>query len=178
MWIKTHSYRPYSVVCDCVILMWIKTHSYRPYSVVCDYVILMWIKTHSYWPYSVVEVFTVPISPLILMWIKTHCYRPYSVVCDYVILMWIKTHSYRPYSVVSDYVTGYWCLSDCRSRGHKFDLCLVPYCAGDESWNNFYGHCPPFRWILQEGLSVTSKSMCMKYFWLTTCSSLPRKKCG
>ena len=30
---------------------------------------------------------------------------------------------------------------------------------------------------IQEGLlSVTSKSMCAKY-WLTACSSLPRKKC-
>ena len=30
----------------------------------------------------------------------------------------------------------------------------------------------------QEGLlSVTSESMCTKY-WLTACSSLPRKKCG
>ena len=39
-----------------------------------------------------------------------------------------------------------------------------------------YGHSPPFRWIIQEGLlSVTSKSMCTKY-WLTACSSLPRKK--
>ena len=38
------------------------------------------------------------------------------------------------------------------------------------------GHFPPFRWIIQEGLlSVTSKSMCTKY-WLTACSSLPRKK--
>ena len=43
---------------------------------------------------------------------------------------------------------------------------------------NFYGHSPPFRWIIQEGLlSVTSESMCMKY-WLTACSSLPRKKYG
>ena len=40
----------------------------------------------------------------------------------------------------------------------------------------FYGHSPPFRWIIQEGLlSVTSKSMYTKY-WLTACSSLPRKK--
>ena len=32
--------------------------------------------------------------------------------------------------------------------------------------------------IVQEGLlSVTSESMCTKY-WLTACSSLPRKKCG
>ena len=37
-------------------------------------------------------------------------------------------------------------------------------------------HSPPFRWIIQEGLlSVTSESMCTKY-WLTACSSLPRKK--
>ena len=49
---------------------------------------------------------------------------------------------------------------------------------GDWSWNNFYGHSPPFHWIIQEGLlSVTSESMCTKY-WLTACSSLPRKKCG
>ena len=34
----------------------------------------------------------------------------------------------------------------------------------------------PFRWITEEGLlSVTSESLCMKY-WLTACSSLPRKK--
>ena len=39
-------------------------------------------------------------------------------------------------------------------------------------------HSPPFCLIIQEWLlSVTSESMCMKY-WLTTCSSLPRKKCG
>ena len=36
----------------------------------------------------------------------------------------------------------------------------------------------PSAEIIQEGLlSVTSKSMCTKY-WLTACSSLPRKKCG
>ena len=51
----------------------------------------------------------------------------------------------------------------------------VPYFCGDWSWNNFYGHSPPFHWIIQEGLlSVTSESMCTKY-WLTACSSLPRK---
>ena len=34
------------------------------------------------------------------------------------------------------------------------------------------------RWFIQEGLlSVTSESMCTNY-WLTACSSLPRKKCG
>ena len=33
-----------------------------------------------------------------------------------------------------------------------------------------------FRWFIQEGLlSVTSESMCTNY-WLTACSSLPRKK--
>ena len=31
--------------------------------------------------------------------------------------------------------------------------------------------------FIQEGLSVTSESMCTNY-WLTACSSLPRKKCG
>ena len=74
--------------------------------------------------------------------------------------------------------SGNRCESDCRSRGHEFDPGPVPYFHGDWSWNNFYGHSPPFRWIIQEGLlSVTSESMCTKY-WLTACSSLPRKKCG
>ena len=69
-------------------------------------------------------------------------------------------------------------LEFCKFRCSKFDPGPVPYFRGDWSWNNFYGHSPPFRWIIQEGLlSVTSESMCTKY-WLTACSSLPRKKCG
>ena len=66
-------------------------------------------------------------------------------------------------------------MSDCRTRGGEFDPGPVPYFRGDWSWNNFYGHSPLFRWFIQEGLlSVTSESMCTNY-WLTTCSSLPRK---
>ena len=76
------------------------------------------------------------------------------------------------------HVSGNRCESDCRSRGREFDPGPVPYFRGDWSGNKFYGHSPPFRWIIQEGLlSVTSESMCRKY-WLTACSSLPRKKCG
>ena len=82
-----------------------------------------------------------------------------------------------PRSAVGN-VSGYRCVSDCRSRGREFDPGPVPYFRGDWSWNNFYGHSPPFRWFIQEGLlSVTSESMCTNY-WLTACSSLPRKKCG
>ena len=61
-------------------------------------------------------------------------------------------------------VSGNRCESDCRSRGREFDPGPVPYFRGDLSWNNFHGHSPPFRWIIQEGLlSVTSESMCTKY---------------
>ena len=75
-------------------------------------------------------------------------------------------------------MSGYRCVSDCRSRGREFDPGPVPYFRGDWSWNNFYGHSPPFRWFIREGLlSVTSESMCTNY-WLTACSSLPRKKYG
>ena len=82
-----------------------------------------------------------------------------------------------PHSAVGN-VSGYRCVSDCRSRGREFDPGLVPYFRGDWSWNDFYGHSPPFRWFIQEGLlSVASESMCTNY-WLTACSSLPRKKCG
>ena len=82
-----------------------------------------------------------------------------------------------PRSSVSNMFGNRW-ESDCRSRGRVFDPGLVPYFPGDWSWNNSYYHFPPFWWIIQEGLlSVTSESMCTKY-WLTACSSLPRKKCG
>ena len=82
-----------------------------------------------------------------------------------------------PRSAVGN-VSGYRCVSDCRSRGREFKPGPVPYFRGDWSWNNFYGHSPPFRWFIQEGLlSVTRESMCTNY-WLTACSSLPRKKCG
>ena len=95
-------------------------------------------------------------------------------------LMGKKTFDYistRPRSAVGN-VSGYRCVSDCRSRGREFDPGPVPYFRGDWSWNNFYDHSPPFRWFIQEGLlSVTSESMCTNY-WLTACSSLPRKKCG
>ena len=82
-----------------------------------------------------------------------------------------------PHSTVAN-VPGNRCESDCRSRGREFDPSQVPYFRGDWSWNNFYGHSPSSHWIIQEGLlSVTSESMCTKY-WLTACLSLPRKKCG
>ena len=72
-------------------------------------------------------------------------------------------------------MSGYRCVSDCRSRDREFNPGPVPYFRGDWSWNNFYPHSPPFRWFIQEGLlSVTSESMCTNY-WLTACSSLPRK---
>ena len=74
-------------------------------------------------------------------------------------------------------VSGCRCVSDCNSKGREFDPGQGPYFRGDWSWNNFYGHSPPFRWFIQEGLlSVTSESMCTNY-WLSACSSLPRKKC-
>ena len=73
-----------------------------------------------------------------------------------------------PRSAVGN-VSGHRCVSDCRSRGREFDPGPVPYFRGDWSWNNFYGHSPPFRWFIQEGLSsVTSESMCTNY-WLTAC---------
>ena len=73
------------------------------------------------------------------------------------ILIWIHA---GPRSAVGN-VSGYRCVSDCRSRGRKFDPGTVPYFRGDWSWNDFYSHSPPFRWFIHEGLlTVTSQSMC------------------
>ena len=88
--------------------------------------------------------------------------------------IFINVFSAGPRSAVGN-VSGYRCVSDCRSRGREFDPGPVPYFRGDWSWNDFYGHSSPFRWFIQEGLlSVTSESMSTNY-WLTACSSLPRK---
>ena len=42
-------------------------------------------------------------------------------------------------------VSGCRYMSDCTFRGPEFDPGPVPYFRGDWSWNNFYGHSPPFR---------------------------------
>ena len=71
-----------------------------------------------------------------------------------------------PRSAVGN-ASGNRCESDCRSRGSEFDPSPVPYFRAYWSWNNLYGHSRPFCWLNQEGLlSVTSESMCTKY-WLT-----------
>ena len=93
-------------------------------------------------------------------------------------LLGLPLHSLTLHIHAVGNVSGYRCVSDCISRGREFDPSPVPYFRGDWSWNDFYGHSPPFRWFIEEGLlSVTSESMCTNY-WLTACSSLPRKKCG
>ena len=81
---------------------------------------------------------------------------------------------FKGFSAVGNVFGNRW-ESDWRSRGREFDPGPVPYFRGDWLWNNFYGHSPPFRWIIQEALlSVSSERMYTKY-WLTACSSLPRK---
>ena len=107
--------------------------------------------------------------------------RPWSYIstkCQADLWPFVQGHSFGlPHTYLIGNVSGNRCKSDCRSWDREFDPGPVPYFRGDWSWNNFYGHSP-FRWIIQEGLlSVTNESMCTKY-WLTACSSLPRKKCG
>ena len=69
------------------------------------------------------------------------------------------------------------CESDWRSRGRKYDSCLVPY-----FWEidcEIFSTGILFPLLIQEGLlSVIRKSICTKY-WLTTLSqACPGKKCG
>ena len=127
-----------------------------------------------FWSRTVIVAFTYHLLCLIslplgaIFWIMN---------CDSGIYWPFTLFNCRASSAVGN-VSGYRYLSDCRSRGREFDPGPVPYFRGDWSWNDFYGHSPPFRWFIQGGLlSVTSESMCTNY-WLTACSSLPRKKCG
>ena len=116
-------------------------------------------------------------GPTLALWFFSGSKEPYSFVISKGGGGVRTPGSTGPRSAVGN-MSCYRCVSDCRSRGREFDPGPIPYFRGDWSWNNFYGHSPPFRWFIhyQEGLlSVTSESMCTNY-WLTACSSLPRKK--
>ena len=83
-----------------------------------------------------------------------------------------------PRSAVGN-VSGYRCVSDCRSRvASLFPVRSHTFVEIDHEMISTAILLPSADSFIQEGLlSVTSESMCMK-FWLTACSSLPRKKCG
>ena len=64
--------------------------------------------------------------------------------------------------------------SDYRSRGYEFDPSQVQYFRG---FDHEIFSTVILLLLIQVGmLSVTSKSMCTKY-WLTALLSLPRKRC-
>ena len=64
-----------------------------------------------------------------------------------------------PHSAVGN-VSGYRCVSDCRSRGREFDPGPVPYFRGDWSWNNFYGHSPPSADLFKKGCCQLQAKVC------------------
>ena len=64
-----------------------------------------------------------------------------------------------PRSAVGN-VSGYRCVSDCRSRGREFDPGPVPYFRGDWSWNNFYGHSPPSTDLFKKGCCQLQAKVC------------------
>ena len=64
-----------------------------------------------------------------------------------------------PRSAVGN-VSGYRCVSDCRSRGREFDPGPVPYFRGDWSWNNFYGHSPPSADLFKKGCCQLQAKVC------------------
>ena len=79
-------------------------------------------------------------------------------VCDNKQMLdkWSRHKTTGPCSPVVN-VSGYRYVSDCRSRGRQFDPGPVPYFRGDWSWNNFYGHSPPFRWFHSRRVVVSYK---------------------
>ena len=48
--------------------------------------------------------------------------------------------------------------SDQPSHTHSFIIAL----RGDWSWNNLYGHSPPFRWNIQEGCCQLQAKVCAR----------------
>ena len=57
-------------------------------------------------------------------------------------------------------VSGYRCVSDCRSRGRGLDPGPVPYFRGDWSWNNFYGQTPPSADLFKKGCCQLQAKVC------------------
>ena len=73
--------------------------------------------------------------------------------------IWSLIHVTGPRSAVGN-VSGYRCVSDCRSRGPEFDPGLVPYFRGDWSWNNFYGRSPPSADLFKKGCCQLQAKVC------------------
>ena len=71
-------------------------------------------------------------------------------------------------------VSGYRCMSDCRSRGREFDPCPVTI---DHEIISTVILLPSAESFMKGCCQLQARSVCTKY-WLTACSSLPRKKCG
>ena len=99
-----------------------------------------------------------------------HMFYHYSLSLTCIVEIAFHWYQTGPRSAVGN-VSGYRCEADCRSRGREFDPGPVPYFRGDWSWNNFYGHSP-HSWRVV----VSYKRKYVHDFWLTACSSLPRKK--
>ena len=68
-------------------------------------------------------------------------------------------------------------LSDCRSKGHKFDPGPVPYFSWDWSRNNFCSHSPPSRWFKKGCCQLQAKVCAQSTGWLLS-QACPGKKCG
>ena len=72
-------------------------------------------------------------------------------------------------------VSGYRCVSDCRSRGRKFDPGPVPYFRGDWSWNDFYGHSPPSADSFKKGCCQLQAKVCARITGWTLVQACPGK---
>ena len=59
-------------------------------------------------------------------------------------------------------VSGYRCVSDCRSRGRELDPGPVPYFRGDWSWNDFYGHSLPSADSFKKGCGQLQAKVCAR----------------
>ena len=83
-------------------------------------------------------------------------------ICYFYIIFWERGLLPGIWHKMSSQCRAYTRESDCISGGRKFDSGPVPYFRGDCSRNNFYGHSPPFRWIVQERFCQLQAKVCAR----------------
>ena len=117
----------------------------------------------SYWPYGKMALLWVELhQPIFLPFLElVQIFLQLDGIISIVLIDLYSTVCAGPHSAVGN-VSGYRCVSDCRSRGREFDPGPAPYFRGDWSWNDFYGHSPPSADSFKKGCCQLQAKVCAR----------------